>query len=128
MASACNPSYSGGRDQEDCSSKPAWANSSGDPVSKTLRKNGLVEWLQVKAMSSSPSIAKKKKFPKEKPPVPSLPQGTRGKELMGFSEIVTLDAHQNLSYQSGVRRAQGFMEHFWPSAKGGATGTWEIYD
>jgi hypothetical protein len=24
---ACNPSYSGGRDQEDLSSKPAWANS-----------------------------------------------------------------------------------------------------
>jgi hypothetical protein len=27
VAHACNPSYSGGRDQEDCSSKPAWANS-----------------------------------------------------------------------------------------------------
>jgi hypothetical protein len=31
---ACNPSYSGGRDQEDRSSKPAWANSSQDPISK----------------------------------------------------------------------------------------------
>jgi hypothetical protein len=31
---ACNPSYSGGRDQEDHGSKPAWANSSQDPVSK----------------------------------------------------------------------------------------------
>jgi hypothetical protein len=34
VAHACNPSYSGGRDQEDCSSKPAQANSSRDPVSK----------------------------------------------------------------------------------------------
>jgi hypothetical protein len=29
VAYACNPSYSGGRDQEDCGSKPAQANSSG---------------------------------------------------------------------------------------------------
>jgi hypothetical protein len=36
---ACNPSYSGGRDQEDPSLKPAQANSSGDPISKkTLHK------------------------------------------------------------------------------------------
>jgi hypothetical protein len=34
VAHACNPSYSGGRDQEDCSSKPAQANSSQDPISK----------------------------------------------------------------------------------------------
>jgi hypothetical protein len=34
VAHACNPSYSGGRDQEDCSLKPAWANSSQDPISK----------------------------------------------------------------------------------------------
>jgi hypothetical protein len=34
VAYACNPSYSGGRDQEDCGSKPAWANSSQDPTSK----------------------------------------------------------------------------------------------
>jgi hypothetical protein len=27
VAQACNPSYSGGRDQEDHSLKPAWANS-----------------------------------------------------------------------------------------------------
>jgi hypothetical protein len=34
-----NPSYSGGRDQEDCGSKPAWANSSVKPyVKKTLHK------------------------------------------------------------------------------------------
>jgi hypothetical protein len=30
----CNRSYSGGRDQEDCSSMPTWANSSRDPILK----------------------------------------------------------------------------------------------
>jgi hypothetical protein len=34
VAHACNPSYPGGRDQENCGSKPAWANSSQDPISK----------------------------------------------------------------------------------------------
>jgi hypothetical protein len=34
VAQACNPSYSGGRDQEDHSSKLAWANSLQDPISK----------------------------------------------------------------------------------------------
>jgi hypothetical protein len=35
VAHACNPSYSEGRDQEDCSSKPAWANIvPQDPISK----------------------------------------------------------------------------------------------
>jgi hypothetical protein len=35
VAHACNPSYSGGRDQEDHGLKPAWANSLQDPISKT---------------------------------------------------------------------------------------------
>jgi hypothetical protein len=36
----CNPSYSGGRDQEDLSLKPARANSLQDPVSKNpITKN-----------------------------------------------------------------------------------------
>jgi hypothetical protein len=34
MAPTCNPSYTGGRDQEDHSSKPAWAYSSQDPILK----------------------------------------------------------------------------------------------
>jgi hypothetical protein len=34
VAHACNPSYSEGRDQEDCGSKPAWANNSQDPILK----------------------------------------------------------------------------------------------
>jgi hypothetical protein len=35
MAYTCNPCYSRGRDQEDHSLKPAWPNSSQDPISKT---------------------------------------------------------------------------------------------
>jgi hypothetical protein len=34
VAHTYNPSYSGGRDQEDCGSKPALTNSSQNPVSK----------------------------------------------------------------------------------------------
>jgi hypothetical protein len=61
VAHAYNSSYSGGRDQEDCGSKPAWTNSSQDPISKkSFTKRGLVEWLKVEALSSSTSTAKKK--------------------------------------------------------------------
>jgi hypothetical protein len=35
VAHAYNPSYSGGRDQEDLCSKPVWANSLRDLISKT---------------------------------------------------------------------------------------------
>jgi hypothetical protein len=63
VAHACNPNYSGGRDQEDCGLKPARANSSKDPISKKpFIKIGLVEWLKVKALSSNPSNGKKKMF------------------------------------------------------------------
>jgi hypothetical protein len=34
VAQICNPSYSRVCDQKDLSSKPAWANRSGDPTSK----------------------------------------------------------------------------------------------
>jgi hypothetical protein len=44
VARACNPSYSGGRDQENHGLKLAWANSS-----RPLQKIGLVEWFKVKA-------------------------------------------------------------------------------
>jgi hypothetical protein len=58
-AHACNPSYSGDRDQEDSSLKPDWANSLQDPISKNLiTKIGLVK---VKALRSSPSTTQKKK-------------------------------------------------------------------
>jgi hypothetical protein len=57
---AGNPSYSRGRYQEDCSSKPAQANSLHDPISKNpITKIGLVKWLKEKALTSSPSTAKK---------------------------------------------------------------------
>jgi hypothetical protein len=47
-AHACNPSYSGGRDQEDRSLKPARANSLRDSISKKpFTKKGLVEWFKV---------------------------------------------------------------------------------
>jgi hypothetical protein len=58
VAYACNPSYSGGRDQEDYSLKPGQAKSSQDPILKKPSQKGLVEWLQVKALSSSPSATK----------------------------------------------------------------------
>jgi hypothetical protein len=59
VAHAYNPSYSGGRDQEDDSSKPAQTNSARDPISKKhSQKIGLVEWLKVKAPSSSCSTTK----------------------------------------------------------------------
>jgi hypothetical protein len=62
VAHAYNPSYSGGRDQEDRGSKPACANSFERPyLEKPFTKIELVEWLKVKALSSSPSTAKKKK-------------------------------------------------------------------
>jgi hypothetical protein len=38
VAHAYNPSFSGGRDEEDCSLKPAQANSLRDPISKTHPK------------------------------------------------------------------------------------------
>jgi hypothetical protein len=48
IVEACNPSYSGGRDQEDLGSKPVWANSLPDPIlKKSITKKGLVEWLKV---------------------------------------------------------------------------------
>jgi hypothetical protein len=62
VAYTYNPSYSGGRDQEDCNLKPAWANSSTRPYLKTpFTEIGLMEWLKVKALSSIPSTAKEKK-------------------------------------------------------------------
>jgi hypothetical protein len=44
VAHGCNPSYSGGRDQKDHGSKPAWANSSRDPISKIFKTKW--EWLK----------------------------------------------------------------------------------
>jgi hypothetical protein len=65
VAHACNPSYSGGRDQEDRGLKPAWANTLRDLILKKThhkKKRAEVEWLKVQALSSNPSTAKKKFF------------------------------------------------------------------
>jgi hypothetical protein len=61
MAHACSLIYSGGRDQENCSSKPAWANSSETlSLKKPLTKKGLVEWLWVEVLGSKPQYHKTK--------------------------------------------------------------------
>jgi hypothetical protein len=60
LAHACNPSYTGGRDQ-DSSLKPAWVNSLGDPISKNTLHKRLVEWLKVNTLSSNPSNEKRGK-------------------------------------------------------------------
>jgi hypothetical protein len=47
--------------QDDRGAKPAWANNSARPYfKKPFTKIGLIEWLKVKALTSSPSITKKK--------------------------------------------------------------------
>jgi hypothetical protein len=59
VARACNPSYSEGSDQKNCSWKLVGANSFLRPyLEKPFTKIGLVEWLKVKVLSSSPSMAK----------------------------------------------------------------------
>jgi hypothetical protein len=55
----CNPSYSGGRDQEDCSSKPARQIVHETLSQKYPSQKGLVEWLKVKTLNSSPNNEKK---------------------------------------------------------------------
>jgi hypothetical protein len=62
VAHVYNPSYTGGRNQEDLSSKPAQANSLKDLIfNKPITKRGLVEYLKVGAVSSNPSVTKRKK-------------------------------------------------------------------
>jgi hypothetical protein len=61
---ACNPSYSGGIEQEDCSSKPTWANSSARPyLKKTLqkKKNRAGGVAQGEGPEFKPQYRKKKK-------------------------------------------------------------------
>jgi hypothetical protein len=61
VAHTCNPSYSGGRDQEDHSSKPAWKNTSQDPILKipiTKRAGGVA---QGEGHEFKPHYSKKKK-------------------------------------------------------------------
>jgi hypothetical protein len=61
VAHAYNPSYSGGRYQDDCGLKPARANSSWDPILKiSFTKKGLVEWFKRKVLSSSKKRKRKR--------------------------------------------------------------------
>jgi hypothetical protein len=62
VAHTCNLSYWRGRNQEDLGNQP------GQIVQEALSRKypsqkGLVEWLKMKALSSSPSTEKKKSFP-----------------------------------------------------------------
>jgi hypothetical protein len=61
VANACNPSYSGGRNQEDRGSKTAKANSSRDPILKNLHKNRAGEVAQGEGPEFKPKYRKKKK-------------------------------------------------------------------
>jgi hypothetical protein len=60
VAHACNPSYSGGRDQEDRGSKPAWVNSSLDPNSKILNTKRAGGMAQGEGPEFKPQYCKKK--------------------------------------------------------------------
>jgi hypothetical protein len=71
VAHTSNPSYSRGRVQEDCGSKPARANSSQDPILKMLntkkragRVAQEVQYLSIKceALSSKPQYLQKTKL------------------------------------------------------------------
>jgi hypothetical protein len=64
VAQACNPSYYGGRDQEDHISKPG-KQFMKTYLKKTLHKKWLVEWRKVKGSCLSTKKKKKKKV-KEK--------------------------------------------------------------
>jgi hypothetical protein len=67
VAHTCDPSYSGGRNQEDRGSKPAWANSSARPyLKKSFTQIGLMEWLKVKVQFKVQYHKKKKKRKKER--------------------------------------------------------------
>jgi hypothetical protein len=63
VAHVCNPSYSGGRDQEDCGLKSAQANSSRRPyLEKTHHKKGLVKLAQSVGPEFKLQYLKKKKL------------------------------------------------------------------
>jgi hypothetical protein len=68
VAHICNPSYSGGRDQEDGGSKPAQATSSQDPISKKAStKKGWWSGLRCRTciQHSNPSTMNQKKEKKD---------------------------------------------------------------
>jgi hypothetical protein len=68
LAHTCNPSYSGGRDQEDCDLRLAQGNSSLDTTlkiptqKKADRVAQVVEPSKHEALNSNPNTTKKKSF------------------------------------------------------------------
>jgi hypothetical protein len=67
LPGAYNPSYSGGRDQDNRGSEPAQGSTLQDPISKIhITKKRLVEWLKVQTLSSNSNTAKKKKKKKKR--------------------------------------------------------------
>jgi hypothetical protein len=68
VAHTDNPCYLEGWDWEDCGSRPAWANSLRDPISKIIRAKGTGAVAQVlkhllskyKVLSSNPSLSLEK--------------------------------------------------------------------
>jgi hypothetical protein len=61
VAHACNPSYSGGRDQKDHGLKLAWANSSWDPLlKKPFTKKGWWSGSRCRPWVQDPVLQKKK--------------------------------------------------------------------
>jgi hypothetical protein len=64
---ALNPSSSGGRDQENCNSKPAWANSSRDTTLKIPNtKKGWWSGLRCRPWVQTPALQKKKEWQNKK--------------------------------------------------------------
>jgi hypothetical protein len=77
VAPACNPSYPGGRDQENWGSKPAWANSSTRPYLKKThhkkRDGGLAQGTGPEFKSQYyKKVKKKKKKTLKNPPLSLL--------------------------------------------------------
>jgi hypothetical protein len=87
-AHTCNPSYSGGRDQEDHGSKPTWANSSQDPVSKkhNTKERG---WQMAQGVGPKFKLEyhKKKKKKKERFCTLDFKLGTLSKHRGALSEL-----------------------------------------
>jgi hypothetical protein len=79
MAHAYDPSYSGGRDQEDHGSKPAWANSLWDPIlKKPITKNRAGGVAQGEGPEfKSQYWEKKKKVESIQMPIKSKTQGAK---------------------------------------------------
>jgi hypothetical protein len=67
VAPACNPIYSGGRDQEDGSSEPAWVTSSWEPISKIPNTKGAGGVAQDMGPKFKPQYRKKPKQTTKKP-------------------------------------------------------------